>query len=261
MNIRRGYFDGPRGQIHYRTCGAGRPLLLLHQSPISSLQFAAAMPGLAAAGFHALAIDMPGFGMSDPLPEPRTLEDFAAAAAAGLDAMGWKSACVVGHHTGAVVGAVLAEQSPARVDRLVLNGMPLLTEQEKEFFRGFYFGPTVPAADGSHLMRAWETRVKATPGWTDLEAMHRYLVDGLVSGKTSWMAFPLVINADLSGLISRIKVPTLLFTNTGEDLYDATCRCLELRPDFAYFELVGGTHDIVDEQTEAWVAQIVRFLA
>ena len=36
--IRRGYFDGPTGQVHYRLIGArgGRPLLLLHQIVWSS---------------------------------------------------------------------------------------------------------------------------------------------------------------------------------------------------------------------------------
>lgn len=260
MNIRRGYVDWRHGQIHYRRCGAGTPLLLLHQSPISSAQFLAVLPLLAEAGFDALAIDMPGFGSSDPLPEPRTLDDYAAGAIATLDAAGWSRAHVVGHHTGAVIGAVLASNAPQRVDRLVLNGMPLLQDDERAFFRGFRFGPTVPAADGSHLQRVWDSRLKATPGWTDLEAMHRHVVDGLVSGKTSWMAFPLIVEADFAGLLARLTVPTLLFTNTGEDLYAATNRCRALRPDFAYAELEGGTHDIMDEQPAAWTRTIANFL-
>ena len=55
--------------------------------------------------------------------------------------------------------------------------------------------------------------------------------------------------------------PTLMFTNTGEDLYESTRRAWQLRPDFfAYAELQGGTHDIVDEQPQAWVETIDRFL-
>lgn len=259
--VRRGYFDGPDGQIHYRTGGeGGAPLLLLHQSPLSSRQFDPAYAPLIAAGRHVVAIDMPGFGQSDPLPEPRRLEDYAAAAAAALDAFGWQIADVVGHHTGAVVAAVLAGSAPARVRRLVLNGFPLLSPEEREFFRSFYFGPPEPRADGSHLLDAWQKRLKATPGWTSVEIMHKHLVDGLGSAATNWMAFPLIVNADLRGLLERITVPTLLYTNTGEDLYAATNRCRALRPDFEYAELPGGTHDIVDEQTDSWVEGLVRFL-
>jgi pimeloyl-ACP methyl ester carboxylesterase len=260
--LRRGYLDGPNGQIHYQSGGeGGRPLLLLHQSPLSSRQFDPAYAHLLAAGRHVVAIDMPGFGLSDALPESRQLSDYAAAARAALDAFGWTQADVVGHHTGAVVGAVLATETPPRVRRLVLNGFPLLDDKEREFFRGFYFGRPTLKPDGSHLIEAWQKRIKATPGWTSLEAMHRHLVDGLVSGATNWMAFPLIVGADLTDLLKRIPVPTLLYTNTGEDLYAATNRCRAVRPDFAYAELPGGTHDIVDEQPQAWAAGVLWFLA
>jgi hypothetical protein len=33
-----------------------------------------------------------------------------------------------------------------------------------------------------------------------------------------------------------------------------------MRPDFAYVELEGGTHDIVDEQPDAWVASVADFV-
>jgi pimeloyl-ACP methyl ester carboxylesterase len=52
-----------------------------------------------------------------------------------------------------------------------------------------------------------------------------------------------------------------LLTNTGEDLYEATQRTRALRPDFfAFTALPGGTHDIVDEQPQQWVAAVSEFL-
>jgi pimeloyl-ACP methyl ester carboxylesterase len=91
--------------------------------------------------------------------------------------------------------------------------------------------------------------------------MHRYTVEALVSGATNWQAFPLIINADLTALLRSIAVPTLLLTNTGEDIYEATRRAHALRPDFAYAELQGGSHDIADEQPDAWTAAVCGFLA
>ena len=49
-------------------------------------------------------------------------------------------------------------------------------------------------------------------------------------------------------------------TNTGDDIYYAAGRAREIRPDFAYVELEGGTHDIVDEQPENWTRAVARFL-
>lgn len=266
--IRRGYYDGPTGQIHYRRCAgrnaagqAGTPLMLLHQSPLSSTQFEAVMPALAQAGFDVLAPDMPGFGMSDVAPEGATLGDFASIIPAGLAAMGWSRAHLVGHHTGAVLGAVFAAAQPAAVQKLVLNGFPLLGKAERDHFATFYFGPKEPKPDGTHLLIAWENRLRSTPGWSDIHLMHRYTVEALHRGATNWKAFPLVISADLEAVLRRLTVPTLMFTNTGEDLYDSTRRAHALRADFfEYAELQGGSHDIVDEQPAAWAQAIDTYL-
>ena len=61
---RRCYIDGPDGQVHYRTLGAGAPIVLIHQAPWGSIQYRAAMPVLAAAGYQVIAPDLPGHGMS-----------------------------------------------------------------------------------------------------------------------------------------------------------------------------------------------------
>jgi len=261
--IRRGYFDGPKGQVHYRRCRneGGEPLLLMHQSPLSSTQFEAVMPALAAAGFDVLATDMPGFGMSDSAPEGATLEDFASIISAGFAAMGWRSASIVGHHTGAVLASVFAAAQPAAVKKLVLNGFPLLGKAERDHFATFYFGPKEPKADGTHLLTAWQNRLRSTPGWTDIRLMHRYTVEALHRGDTNWKAFPLVISADLEAVLRKITVPTLMFTNSGEDLYESTRRAHALRADFfAYAELEGGSHDIVDEQPQNWVQVVADYL-
>ncbi|MCS6947434.1 MAG: alpha/beta hydrolase, partial [Steroidobacteraceae bacterium] len=211
-------------------------------------------------GFAALAPDLPGYGQSDPNPEPNSLDRYAAILPAALRSRGWDSAHLVGHHTGAVVAACFARAAPAAVRRLVLNGFPLLSAEEREHFLSFYFGPPQPRADGSHLLDAWHNRLRSTPGWRDLDLMHRYTVIGLASGAHNWKAFPLIIAADLAQLLRDLAVPTLLLTNTGEDLYAATQRCRALRPDFAYAELQGGTHDIIDEQPQEWLRAVVTFL-
>ena len=58
----------------------------------------------------------------------------------------------------------------------------------------------------------------------------------------------------------RLKSRTLLLTNPTEDLSPITQRARALRPDMAYAELKGGTHDIVDEQPEAWSATVAAFI-
>ena len=45
--MKRGYADGPYGQIHYHDAGAGRPLVLIHASPASSVRLVPLMKALA----------------------------------------------------------------------------------------------------------------------------------------------------------------------------------------------------------------------
>ena len=59
---KKGYADGPFGQLHYMTAGEGVPLVMTHQSPDSMVQFEPVMSLLADKGIHAIAVDIPGYG-------------------------------------------------------------------------------------------------------------------------------------------------------------------------------------------------------
>ena len=51
-----------------------------------------------------------------------------------------------------------------------------------------------------------------------------------------------------------------MLANTGDAVFPVVRRTMEVRPDFDYVELPGGTHDIVDEQPEAWSAAVARYV-
>ena len=259
--MRRSYVDGPYGQIHLRERGrGGMPLLLLHQSPLSGAMFDAVFELLAHAGIHAVAMDTPGFGQSDRPEAPVWIAGYAAAIPAVLDALQWDRPDILGHHTGASIAASFAVAHPARVRKLVLNGVALLSAEERAHFAQFRFDPLQPAGDGSHLVAAWNQRLAATPGATDMRAMHRYVVELLANPTDYHWGFTAAFAHDLHGDLLAIDVPTLILTNTGEDLYAASLRAAELRSDFAFAALDGGTHDIVDEQPAAWTAIVADWL-
>lgn len=260
MSVRRAYIDGPHGQLHLRIAGSGAPLVLLHQSPLSGDQFRAALPLLAEAGFCAVAMDTPGFGQSDRPAAPVGIAGYADAVPAVIEAMGWQRAHIVGHHTGASIAASLAARRPELVDRLVLNGVALLSDEERTHFAQFRFAPLEPQADGSHLLAAWNQRLAASPGWSHIEAMHRYVTALLANPEHYHWGFTAAFAHDMAADLTAITAPTLILSNTGEDLYAASRRAHALRPDFAFAALEGGTHDIVDEQPEAWAEAIADFL-
>jgi pimeloyl-ACP methyl ester carboxylesterase len=261
--IHRAYVDGPYGQLHLRIAGdaaTSEPLILLHQSPLSGGQFDAVLPGLAERGFCAVALDTPGFGASDLPDRPVGIAGYAAALPAVLNAMGWDAAHVVGHHTGAMIAAHFAAQHSRSIRRLILNGVPLLSDTERAHFAAFRFEPLTLHADGSHLLAAWQQRIVASPGWSDLGAMHRYVVDLLANPVHYGRGFDAAFAHDMATDLIAITAPTMILTNSGEDLFAASQRAHALRPDFAFAALDGGTHDIIDEQPTAWTGVVADFL-
>jgi pimeloyl-ACP methyl ester carboxylesterase len=180
--ITRAYADTEIGQVHYRWLGnEGRPVLLLHQVSSSSRMFEPLMARLVERGYRAIAMDLPGFGESDPPPRDFSIPDYADATALFLDALELRAPlAVVGHHSGALVAAELAASRPERVQRLVLIGLPYYPSLEAKQARWSTkdIRPIVPVADGSHLL--WEWRRLQALGPTSAPALiHREFVDTL----------------------------------------------------------------------------------
>jgi pimeloyl-ACP methyl ester carboxylesterase len=262
-NTRKGYVDGPFGQIHYQQAGElGHPIIVLcHQSPSSSEMFRAAYHPLAEHGLQVIGIDTPGFGMSDVPDHPPSIEEYAAAIGACIGTLSTAPVTLLGHHTGAAIAAELAVAAPNQVERLILNGPPVMTAEEREqYSQALKDAPPVePQADGSHLTAMWERRQYFTPGWTSLSAMHLGVIQMFIAGETDWYGHRAAFAHDIAVPLGKVQQPTLILTNTGDDIYYAAARARALRPDFHYTELAGGTHDIVDEQPGAWSQVVANF--
>lgn len=155
FDVKRRYLTVEGRRVHYRRAGAGPPLVMLHGSPGNSEMLHAEMAA-AARHFTVFAPDTPGFGGSDPLAgETLTVYDLAAATAATLAALGLPACPVYGTHTGALIAAELGARHPERVSGLVLEGLPLFTDDEiSTLFEG-YFEKLIPDPLGGHLTTTW----------------------------------------------------------------------------------------------------------
>jgi len=255
------------GQVHFRVCaparGEGRPLLLCHQSPASLRQFDVVYPLLAQAGIMAIGVDHPGFGNSDVPNRVPTIEDYADSVVSVMDELGLESADILGQHTGSMVAMEATIRDPQRFRRLVLNGPSPFTADERRQWLDTLVARQKAwrvREDGHHLQEMWDRRVRASPGWTHLEAMHRHVVQMLIAGDTLWYGHHASLVYDQSTRLGLITHPCLALVNTGDAVYPVCRRTFDLRPDFLRHELPGGTHDIVDEQPQAWTAAVVGFL-
>jgi epoxide hydrolase 4 len=114
--------------LHVAGAGdATNPLvILLHGFPEFWFGWRNQLPALATSGFHAVAPDLPGYGMSE---KPRDLDAYRVprvsdAFAALIHALGYQRAHVIGHDWGGLVAWDLAMHHPDVVDRLVVLNTP-----------------------------------------------------------------------------------------------------------------------------------------
>ncbi|HJM09537.1 MAG: hypothetical protein CMD96_05775 [Gammaproteobacteria bacterium] len=264
MNIssKKAYIDSKYGQLHYQVTGIGSPLILCHQSPSSLDMFSNAFQPLAKFGFQVIAIDTPGYGQSDAPKEQPSVTDYASCVSDLINALSLTKVSLLGHHTGASIVAELSTMIPERIEKLILNGPPLLNDEERHTVMSMIekAPKMIVQKDGAHLMELWERRKNFTPGWTDLDSMHRGIIQMLRVTGDEIHGFKAAFSQDLETVLLSIQVPTMILTNTGDDIYFAAQRASLLRPDFKFTELEKGTHDIVDEQTDNWVESVVEFL-
>ena len=153
--IRRHFITVGGRQQHYRRCGKGPAIVLLHESPRSSVALLPLIEKLGD-GFTIFALDTPGYGGSDPLPHGRPeIEDYADALADTFDALGIKRAPVYGTHTGALIAFEFARRHRARCSACVLDGFPVFTPNEREQYLASYLPPFRPEPQGAHMAWLW----------------------------------------------------------------------------------------------------------
>lgn len=162
MEITRHFVDVGARRVHYRRAGKGPPLLMVHQSPRSSAEYAPLMRAWGA-DFTCIAPDTPGFGQSDPLPmaDPG-INDFADAILAFLDAAGLERVGAYGFHSGGIILASALRRQPERFSALAMGGYGIWTDEEMAVFGQSYLPPFRPSDYGEHLTWLWNRILEQT---------------------------------------------------------------------------------------------------
>jgi haloalkane dehalogenase len=155
MRITRHYLTIGQRRVHYRMCGLGPPLLLIHQSPRSSAEYDRVMQQWGER-FTCIAPDSPGFGQSDPLPIARpSTQDFADAILEFAEAAGFGGIAAYGFHSGGIFLMNALKRHPERFVALAVGGYPCFYPHELDDVGEAYLRPFHPQPYGEHLLWAW----------------------------------------------------------------------------------------------------------
>jgi pimeloyl-ACP methyl ester carboxylesterase len=172
-------------RFHVAEAGSGPLVLLLHGFPQFWWAWRAQLVALAEAGYHAVAMDLRGYGASDKPPRGYDTPTSAADVAGVVRALGAQEATIVGHDWGGWIAWSMPGLQP-RVTRAVgalgmAHPLTLRTalsgrRQRRAAARLIAFqAPVAPERwlgdkDGvARVLRAW-----AAPGWPDAESEQRY---------------------------------------------------------------------------------------
>lgn len=226
--MKRAYVDIPEGQVHYQTEGTGAPLLLLHQTPLSSDEYRNMAPFLSGS-YRAIAMDTLGYGKSDRPPHRYAIPEYAQAVAAFLKALGLPGVSVFGHHTGASIAVELAASYPDLVDRLVISGCPHYSpEALAKRLKSPSFVPMKPVADGSHVAKVWQdySAVFRNPKAEDMQFVFAAY---MMAGDGAEDAHGAVFSYNIAKRLPAIQCPTLLISGSKDfflDWLEATARLI-----------------------------------
>lgn len=261
MTLQCSWIETAQGCIHLARCGQGFPVLLLHQTPRSWDEYRDVLPRLGR-HFEVLAMDTVGYGLSPPFTEGLpTVERWAAAALALLDALGIERVAVVGHHTGAVIAMEMAALASQRVAALVLSSCPMV-DAERRARHGDHavVDQVTRRADGSHLLELWRMRQPFYPEG-DIDLMERFMIDALRAGERAAQGHLCVNRYRMEDRIGRVSCPTLLVGATDDPhAYPAVPRLAEAIPHSEVVAIEGGRVPLPDQMPGAFSAVVLHFL-
>jgi pimeloyl-ACP methyl ester carboxylesterase len=240
LNSGKGYAASPMGQVHYRDIGprdAKHTIVLLHQSPMSMIQFAQVQNALAEMGVRAITVDTPGYGTSDLPAKQPTIREYADNLVHVLDHVKADKVVVAGHHTGAQIAAAFAANHPERVKGIIMHGAAQLTAEEADNFMNRKRAPRTPVADGSHLARSFRPQ-DPPESQALLDARTWLAITGYIQGPDigHYAAFTYDMLPDLMA----IKVPGLILSDAKDSIHHIDLRVAKHRPDFKYVEFSQG---------------------
>lgn len=256
--LKRGLIETPDGHLHYREAGLGAPLLLLHQVPLSSLEFSAVQPRLAQTGRRVIAADLLGYGCSDAPARGLTIEDYAASIIHLMDGLGLARADVLGVHTGAAVANAVAANFPERVGKLVLNGAPAWEDWQTRYAMLARCQPFELDAEGASIKEQWERLRRYTD---DVQLIRRFISEKLKAGPIWYPGYVAVFTHDFIATFARVQAQTLLLTGSLDMLAECSAPLKRVRPDLPEVIIEGGGNWLALEHPGRFAEEVTRFLA
>jgi len=229
--------------VRYREAGAGLPVVLVHGLGMAADYWTRTGPSLGAAGFRALAPDLPGFGETEGPEGGLPIVKQAAALRQWALALHLGPAVYVGHSLSCQTVLELAVRWPDSVVGLILAA------------------PTGKGGRRRMLAEVWGLLRDAPRESIELLVLagHAYLRAGFVRFFRTWRSG---VKHDPLPLLPRVSVPALVIAGDRDPVVpiDHAADFADLLPNGRMHVISGGTHAVFFKRPEQFNQSVIDFL-
>lgn len=267
--VTKHYIELSGGQLHYVTAGDGEPVLLLHQAPLSHVEFLDTIP-LLARHFRVIAWDAPGHGSSYIPAREYQVPDYLGVLDEFVSALGLSRIHIVGNHAGAALAREYAATYPEKTGKIILSGSARQPPDPKtklaraeEFLSQPYSRELTLTREGEFLPPSWRRYVALASPQTSLEDVLTVFLVGLEARTKPYDMHLAVFRYDGWSDYRTVQAPTLLLSGAddffvNQERLDYTCT---LFPVCTVHPLISDAGAFIGtEQPEAYAQAITEFL-
>lgn len=256
--IRKRYVQAGADQVHLRESGAQSgtvPLVCLHATAYSSRSFDALMQALGA-GRHVLALDLPGYGESDPLPGAPDMAAYAESVAAAITtATQGREVALFGYHTGVAVATEIALQQRIAIREMTFLGVPYFEALDFAAWKQRLATPHHMGVTLDQFAERWDYLVTQRPDGLSQRRGFENFVDELKAWPHGSRAHEALFAYPLGERLARLACPVTVLNPQGH-LAEPSRAAAALIPGATVIELPELSGAVLDTAPEAIAALI-----
>ncbi len=242
--------------INYEVLGEGNPVILLH-GWLATLETMRPIANDLSRNFKVYLVDVVGFGKSDLPEHPLKSDDFGNFLRDFMEKLKIKSPILIGHSNGgrmiinAVGRGIVSAKKVVLIDSAGIKPKRSLGYYVKIYFYkvGKFFLNLLP---NTKKIKSFKEKLRNNVGSSDYKASSNVLKETM----------KLIVNEDVTELLPKISVPTLLFwgtLDTATPISDAK-KMEKLIPDCGLIEYPGASHFSYLENINNFNAVVNEFL-
>ncbi|MEL6826180.1 MAG: alpha/beta hydrolase [Pseudomonadota bacterium] len=264
MTIRKGYSDGPEGQIHWRMAAPSKgaqkaDLYCFSPAPFGSIAYATLLPHLAK-DRRVIAPDYPGQAGSDGGSPQPSIKAYAASMLAVIaDLSGDRPVDVLGFHSGCLVAVEVKRQASEAINHVIMVDVPAFDPETRAKYLPLVGKPFELSPDLQSLAKAWDMAMTKRLETQPLAQSLAMFADTVGNGPRMNATFHAAFTYDVEASLCSLTADTTIIA-TQSSLLEPSRRAAAMITGSKWVELPEVQRSVLDENAEVTAAAILASL-